>query len=155
MSSETKSRQPPWHKPQPAVEEPVLKVYNSLTRSKDVFVPMNGKRVDWYNCGPTVYDAAHMGHARNYLTQDLIRRILRDYFGYEINFVMNVTDIDDKVRLERPRKSCLKLTRHRRSFCGPARRIFSKSTPKPTASWMRSCAQMCRPHGPPTFARRC
>lgn len=101
MSSDTKSRQPPWYKPQVAVEEPVLKVYNSLTRSKDVFVPINGKRIDWYNCGPTVYDAAHMGHARNYLTQDLIRRILRDYFGYEVNFVMNVTDIDDKVRAKR------------------------------------------------------
>jgi hypothetical protein len=78
---------------------------------------MHGKRVDWYNCGPTVYDSAHMGHARyvffigrpredadcgifdrNYLTQDMIRRILRDYFGYEVNFVMNVTDIEDKVR---------------------------------------------------------
>lgn len=101
MSSDTKSRQPPWYKPQVAVEEPVLKVYNSLTRSKDVFVPISGKRIDWYNCGPTVYDAAHMGHARNYLTQDLIRRILRDYFGYEVNFVMNVTDIDDKVRAKR------------------------------------------------------
>ena len=38
-----------------------------------------------------------MGHARNYLTQDIIRRILRDYFGYDVNFVMNITDIDDKV----------------------------------------------------------
>lgn len=41
-----------------------LKVYNSLTRQKELFVPKNGKQVTWYSCGPTVYDASHMGHAR-------------------------------------------------------------------------------------------
>lgn len=70
----------------------------------------------WYNCGPTVYDASHMGHARyapgrdscntwaemntvrrNYVTQDILRRIMTDYFGYDVHFVMNITDIDDKV----------------------------------------------------------
>lgn len=55
---------PAWIKPVKEVEEPVLKVYNSLTRNKDVFIPKSGKQVDWYNCGPTVYDASHMGHAR-------------------------------------------------------------------------------------------
>lgn len=75
--------------------------------------------MSWYNCGPTVYDASHMGHARfillpsinvsreltdgdelhsNYMAQDIMRRILRDYFGFEVNFVMNITDVDDKVR---------------------------------------------------------
>lgn len=58
------STQPEWSRPTPTREEPVLKVYNSMTRNKDIFVPMNGKRVDWYNCGPTVYDSSHMGHAR-------------------------------------------------------------------------------------------
>ncbi|WVQ78146.1 cysteine-tRNA ligase [Cryptococcus sp. DSM 104549] len=100
------SSQPEWVRPQKTVEEPVLKVYNSLTRSKDEFVPKQGRRVDWYNCGPTVYDSSHMGHARNYLTQDIVRRILRDYFGYDVNFVMNVTDIDDKIIL-RARESYL------------------------------------------------
>lgn len=42
----------------------VLKLYNSLTRQKEVFVPKNGRQVMWYSCGPTVYDASHMGHAR-------------------------------------------------------------------------------------------
>ncbi|KAG9102697.1 hypothetical protein FRC06_001405 [Ceratobasidium sp. 370] len=63
---------------------------------KTEFIPKKGRNVTWYNCGPTVYDASHMGHARNYLTQDIIRRILTDYFGYDIHFVMNITDIDDK-----------------------------------------------------------
>ncbi|KAL7422245.1 cysteinyl-tRNA synthetase [Cryptotrichosporon argae] len=98
--------QPAWLPPVKASPEPVLRVYNSLTRSKDVFVPTQGRRVDWYNCGPTVYDASHMGHARNYLTQDIVRRILRDYFGYDVNFVMNITDIDDKIIL-RARESHL------------------------------------------------
>lgn len=96
-SMTTKAIQPLWHKPTPVTPEPVLRVYNSLTRTKDEFVPLHGRRVDWYNCGPTVYDAAHMGHARNYLTQDIIRRVLRDYFAYDVNFVQNVTDLDDKV----------------------------------------------------------
>ncbi|EIW69520.1 cysteine-tRNA ligase [Tremella mesenterica] len=89
--------QPEWKPPQVTIQEPVLRVYNSLTRTKDIFTPTKGRRVDWYNCGPTVYDSSHMGHARNYLTQDIIRRILRDYFGYDVNFVMNITDIDDKI----------------------------------------------------------
>ncbi|KAJ6629456.1 tRNA synthetases class I (C) catalytic domain-containing protein [Mycena sp. CBHHK59/15] len=71
-------------------EDPVLKVYNSLTKSKTEFVPRDGRRVKWYNCGPTVYDASHMGHARNYVTQDILRRIMSDYFGYDVHFVMNI-----------------------------------------------------------------
>jgi cysteinyl-tRNA synthetase len=55
--------------------------------------------IRWYSCGPTVYDAAHIGHARNYMTFDIIRRILRDYFNYDITYVMNITDIDDKIIL--------------------------------------------------------
>ena len=49
--------------------------------------------------GPTVYDIAHVGHARNYLTFDIIRRVMEDYFGYNCLFVMNVTDVDDKIIL--------------------------------------------------------
>jgi len=54
--------------------------------------------VSWYVCGPTVYDHSHLGHARNYVSTDIIRRIMRDYFGYKVKFVMNITDVDDKVR---------------------------------------------------------
>ncbi|KAG0655612.1 hypothetical protein C6P46_000780 [Rhodotorula mucilaginosa] len=89
--------QVPWQTPEPSKPEPKLAVYNSLTRNKDVFVTKVPGVVTWYNCGPTVYDASHMGHARNYMAQDIMRRILRDFFGYEVNFVMNITDVDDKI----------------------------------------------------------
>ena len=61
MSS--KRVQPPWSPPSNP-DRPVLKLFNSLTRKKEIFVPQQGNRVTWYNCGPTVYDASHMGHAR-------------------------------------------------------------------------------------------
>ncbi|KAJ3835174.1 hypothetical protein F5878DRAFT_628686 [Lentinula raphanica] len=58
-----------------------------------------GRATKWYNCGLTVYDASRMGHAcygRDYATQDVLRRIMTEYFGYDVHFVMNITDIDDK-----------------------------------------------------------
>ena len=48
-------------------------------------------------CGPTVYDVAHIGHAKNYIQSDTLRRILRDYFKYDLQLVMNITDVDDKI----------------------------------------------------------
>ncbi|KAJ1978597.1 cysteinyl-tRNA synthetase [Dimargaris verticillata] len=79
---------------------PRLQVYNSLTRSKVDFEPQSASNlVKWYNCGPTVYDASHMGHARVYVTVDIMRRVLRDYFNYDVFLVMNITDIDDKIIL--------------------------------------------------------
>jgi cysteinyl-tRNA synthetase len=97
-------KQPPWQAPpQPdsGTTLPPLHLWNSLTRSKTPFVPLDwkNKRVGWYACGPTVYDDAHLGHARNYVSTDIIRRILRDYFEYDVKFVMNITDVDDKVTL--------------------------------------------------------
>uniref|UniRef100_A0A8C5QVD1 Cysteine--tRNA ligase, cytoplasmic n=1 Tax=Leptobrachium leishanense TaxID=445787 RepID=A0A8C5QVD1_9ANUR len=77
--------------------QPKLRLYNSLTRNKDVFVPQNGRKVTWYCCGPTVYDASHMGHARSYISFDILRRVLKDYFKYDVFYCMNITDIDDKV----------------------------------------------------------
>ncbi|KAJ5070419.1 cysteine--tRNA ligase cytoplasmic [Anaeramoeba ignava] len=76
-----------------------LKVLNSLTRTKVDFIPIKEEEVGFYVCGPTVYDSSHLGHARTYIAFDVIRRILTDYFGYKVNFVMNVTDIDDKIIL--------------------------------------------------------
>ena len=83
-----------------------LKIFNSLTRSKEVFTPLNGKKVTWYSCGPTVYDASHMGHARSYISFDILRRVLKGYFGYDIHYVMNITDIDDKI-IKRARQNHL------------------------------------------------
>ena len=73
------------------------RLMNSFTRTKVPFVPLDGNRVGWYICGPTVYDSAHMGHARNYVNFDVLRRVMSDYFRYDVRFIMNVTDIDDKI----------------------------------------------------------
>ncbi|KAJ8958328.1 hypothetical protein NQ318_017474 [Aromia moschata] len=101
----SKRVQPSWSPPN-SVERPVLKLFNSLTRQKEVFVPISGKRVTWYSCGPTVYDASHMGHARSYITFDILRRILSDYFGYDVFYAMNITDVDDKI-IKRARQNYL------------------------------------------------
>ena len=90
-----------------------LMLYNSLLDEKVPFIPASsklggtGKDISWYTCGPTVYDVAHVGHARNYLTFDIIRRVLEDYFGYNVLFVMNVTDVDDKIILRARRNHLL------------------------------------------------
>ena len=78
---------------------PPLRIYNSLTKEKNLFVPSDpsGRKIAWYCCGPTVYDAGHLSHTRNYVTTDILRRILKDYFEFEVKFVQNVTDADDKV----------------------------------------------------------
>lgn len=91
-----KRTQPKWEPPSRA-ETPVLKLYNSLTRQKEEFIPQAGRRVTWYSCGPTVYDASHMGHARSYISFDIMRRVLSDYFKYDVSYIMNITDIDDKI----------------------------------------------------------
>ena len=73
-----------------------LKVFNTLTGQKEEFVPLNGKQVKMYACGPTVYDLSHLGHARMALTFDIIQRYLR-FSGYDVTFVRNITDVDDKI----------------------------------------------------------
>ena len=74
-----------------------LQIYNSLTRTKVNFIPANKERVTWYQCGPTVYAESHVGHARTYVTLDVVRRIMKEYLGYNIILCQNVTDIDDKI----------------------------------------------------------
>ena len=62
---------------------------------QDLFIPEK-KTITWYICGPTVYSDSHMGHAKTYVQMDILRRIMTDYFGYDVQYVMNITDIDDK-----------------------------------------------------------
>ncbi|XP_010894232.1 cysteine--tRNA ligase, cytoplasmic isoform X3 [Esox lucius] len=88
--------QPPWTPPTGS-NPPMLRLYNSLTRTKELFVPQSGNKVLWYCCGPTVYDASHMGHARSYISFDILRRVLKNYFKYDVFYCMNITDIDDKI----------------------------------------------------------
>jgi len=73
-----------------------LKVYNTLTRRKEDFVPVQEGKVLMYSCGPTVYDYFHIGNARTFLVFDMVRRYL-EYKGYEVKLVQNITDIDDKI----------------------------------------------------------
>ncbi len=73
-----------------------LMVYNTLTRKKEEFVPLEYKRVKAYVCGVTLYDQLHLGHARYAVVFDVIRKYL-EYKGYEVNYITNFTDIDDKM----------------------------------------------------------
>ena len=73
-----------------------LKVYNTLTRKKEEFDPLDPQQVTMYVCGPTVYDNAHVGHAMSSLVFDIIRRYL-EHSGYNVRHVMNYTDVDDKI----------------------------------------------------------
>ena len=73
-----------------------LRLYNTLTRSKEVFETLEPNLVKMYVCGPTVYAEAHIGHAMSALVFDIIRRYL-EYSGYDVKYVMNYTDVDDKI----------------------------------------------------------
>ena len=73
-----------------------MKLYNTLTRKKEEFVPINEGEVNMYVCGPTVYNFFHIGNARPFIIFDTLRRYL-EYKGYKVNYVQNFTDIDDKI----------------------------------------------------------
>ena len=73
-----------------------MKVYNTLTRKKEEFVPLEEGKVKMYVCGPTVYNYIHIGNARPMIVFDTVRRYM-EYIGYDVNFVSNFTDVDDKI----------------------------------------------------------
>lgn len=74
----------------------VLRLYNSLTRHKDVFAPMRQGMVRMFVCVPTVYDLSHVGHAKTYTNFDFVARYLR-FCGHGVTYVQDITDVDDKV----------------------------------------------------------
>ena len=74
----------------------MIAIYNTLTRDKEEFKPLKKGKVKMYICGPTVYDVPHIGHARSAYIFEVIRKYF-EYAGYEVIFVRNVTDIDDKI----------------------------------------------------------
>ncbi len=86
-----------------------IQVYNTLTRRKEPFETVEPGKVRMYVCGPTVYDKAHIGHAMSAIVFDVVRRYL-EYKGYQVDHVMNFTDVDDKII----RRS---IEYGRRSFC--------------------------------------
>ena len=73
-----------------------MKLHNSYTNKVEEFTPINGNKVKMYVCGPTVYDNAHLGHARCYITWDVLYRYLK-FKGYDVTYCRNVTDVDDKI----------------------------------------------------------
>ena len=79
----------------PSSPRPLL-LYNSLTRTKSPFMPLRPPHVTMYTCGPTVYDSAHVGNFRAFLTYDVLKRVL-SYLGYHVDHVCNLTDVDDKI----------------------------------------------------------
>src|SRR4029077_18618800 len=82
-----------------AGERPMeLKLYDTLTREKRAFEPLDGNRVRMYVCGPTVYDFAHIGNARPVIVFDVLFRLLRHLYGAEhVIYVRNITDVEDKI----------------------------------------------------------
>ncbi|QGU96514.1 cysteine--tRNA ligase [Clostridium bovifaecis] len=73
-----------------------MRVFNTMTRQKEEFIPIKSKEVNMYVCGPTVYNYFHIGNARTFLVFDTVRRYF-EYRGYKVNFIQNFTDIDDKM----------------------------------------------------------
>ena len=73
-----------------------IKIYNTLSRKKEIFKPIIRNHVGMYVCGPTVYDYSHLGHGRTYIAFDMIRRYL-EHKNYIVKLVINFTDIDDKI----------------------------------------------------------
>ena len=69
-----------------------MRLYNSLTREKDIFTPRVEGKVSMYTCGPTVYHFAHIGNLRSYIMEDILEKYLR-YLGYDVTRVMNITDV--------------------------------------------------------------
>jgi cysteinyl-tRNA synthetase len=79
-------------------DRPALTLYNTLTRSKAPFVPIDAENVRMYVCGPTVYDFAHIGNARPVIVFDVLYRLLRHVYGEaQVTYVRNITDVDDKI----------------------------------------------------------
>jgi cysteinyl-tRNA synthetase len=73
-----------------------MKIYNTLTRQKETFVPIEPGKVKMYVCGPTVYNLIHIGNARPMIVFDTVRRYF-EYKGYQVDYVSNFTDVDDKI----------------------------------------------------------
>lgn len=82
-----------------------MKVYNTLTRKKEDFVPLEQGKVKMYVCGPTVYDFIHIGNARPYVVFDTVRRYM-EYKGYDVTYVQNFTDVDDKIINRANKENC-------------------------------------------------
>ena len=83
----------------------MLKLFNTYSNTIEEFKPINGNHVNMYVCGPTVYDHPHLGHARCYITWDVVYRYLK-FLGYDVKYCRNVTDVDDKILNKSVKEIC-------------------------------------------------
>ena len=83
----------------------MLKLFNTYSGQTEEFIPINGNKVNMYVCGPTVYDHPHLGHARCYITWDVLYRYLK-FLGYDVKYCRNVTDVDDKILNKSVKENC-------------------------------------------------
>lgn len=83
----------------------MLKLFNTYSNTVEDFTPVNGNKVNMYVCGPTVYDHPHLGHARCYITWDVVYRYLK-FLGYDVKYCRNVTDVDDKILNKSVKENC-------------------------------------------------
>ena len=133
MATKNERLHRPWAPPKGYAEAQASRpsgvmLYNSLVDEKKLLVPAAGldsRHLTWYSCGPTVYDSAHLGHSRNYVTFDILRRLLQDYFGYNVHTVMNVTDVEDKIIVRARRKHLLQQYRKERP---PLKEVTAQNT---------------------------
>ena len=112
-----------------------LRLYNTLTRTKEDFVPLDPKNVRMYVCGPTVYDFAHIGNARPVIVFDVLFRLLRHLYGEaHVTYVRNITDVDDKINARAARSDAT----------SPIRELTEETAQHlSTRTWRRWAA--CRP----------
>ena len=113
-----------------------ISLRNSLTGSVEPVVVPADRALTWYSCGPTVYDAAHLGHARNYICLDILHRVLTDHYGIAVVTAINVTDIDDKIvaRAAEQGVSAGELSRYWES---EFKRDMLRLGVRPPAAWLR------------------
>ena len=94
-----------------------LQITNSLSRKKEVFKPINPKKISLYACGPTVYDNPHVGNARSLVVFDVLFRVLRSLYDNNVTYVRNITDVDDKIiDASKKQKKCRKKKQNFRKF---------------------------------------
>ena len=100
----------------------MIKIYNTETKRKEEFVPIEEGKVRMYVCGPTVYNFIHIGNARPMIVFDTVRRYF-EYKGYDVNFVSNFTDVDDKI-IKKPSKKAYLQTKSLRDILQNVKRIW-------------------------------
>ena len=125
-----------------------ISLYNTRTRSKERFVPLDPANVRMYVCGPTVYDRAHIGNARPVVVFDVLFRLLRHVYGADhVTYVRNITDVDDKINARAAAENAADPRDHRRDLRlvprrhGRARRArrrpTSRARPSTSPRWWR------------------